>query len=210
MQVITPGVVTPESHFFADSAWTAVAVHEGGGPTSAVASTVTSLEGVKPCAPPLPEKYAPLLSAANCSSYVARLRRSDFIAATYALSFVFANFGIAIAARMPMMTTTIKSSISVKPFLLRIWIKPLRKRWIGSPRLGRRECENDWQAVGTWHVAGLRETGCPNGLEESLCSEAVRRACSRQEGCVARSDSDVGSRDRVRPVQVADRLRAGE
>src|SRR5947207_6465826 len=46
------------------------------------------------------------------------LRRSDFIAATYALSFVFANFGIAIAARMPMMTTTISSSISVKPFLL--------------------------------------------------------------------------------------------
>src|SRR2546423_8258620 len=48
------------------------------------------------------------------------LRRSDFIAATYALSFVFANFGIAIAARMPMMTTTIKSSIRVKPFLLLI------------------------------------------------------------------------------------------
>src|SRR5690242_4448399 len=48
------------------------------------------------------------------------LRRSDFIAATYALSFVFANFGIAIAARMPMITTTIKSSIRVKPFLLRI------------------------------------------------------------------------------------------
>src|SRR6266481_1249010 len=47
------------------------------------------------------------------------LRRSDFIAATYALSFVFANFGIAIAARMPMMTTTIKSSMRVKPFLLR-------------------------------------------------------------------------------------------
>src|SRR5439155_13124824 len=33
----------------------------------------------------------------------------------YAFSFVFANFGIAIAARMPMMTTTISSSISVKP-----------------------------------------------------------------------------------------------
>src|SRR5207237_10492641 len=48
------------------------------------------------------------------------LRRSDFIAATYALSFVFANFGIAIAARMPMITTTIRSSISVKPFLLLI------------------------------------------------------------------------------------------
>src|SRR6266850_4318247 len=52
------------------------------------------------------------------------LRRSDFIAATYALSFVFANFGIAIAARMPMMTTTISSSMRVKPFLLLIQDSP--------------------------------------------------------------------------------------
>src|ERR1700694_541689 len=117
---MTPGAVAPWSHFFADSACVAFAVHAGGGPATAVAVTVTSFEGPKPCAAPLPEKYAPLLSAAYCSSYVARLRRSDFIAATYALSFVFANFGIAIAARMPMMTTTIKSSISVKPFLLLI------------------------------------------------------------------------------------------
>src|SRR6202521_5476062 len=117
---MTPASVTPESHFFAESACTAVAVHEGGGPVSAVAVTVTSFEGLKPWVTPLPEKYAPLLSAAYCSSYVARLRRSDFIAATYALSFVFANFGIAIAARMPMMTTTIRSSIRVKPFLLLI------------------------------------------------------------------------------------------
>jgi hypothetical protein len=29
---------------------------------------------------------------------------------------VFANFGIAIAAKMPMITTTINNSISVKPF----------------------------------------------------------------------------------------------
>src|SRR6202521_3829855 len=118
---MTPGRVTPESHFFAERACTAVAVYEGGGPVPAVAVTVTRVEGVKPWAEPLPEKYAPLLSAAYCSSYVARLRRSDFIAATYALSFVFANFGIAIAARMPMMTTTIKSSMSVKPFLLLIY-----------------------------------------------------------------------------------------
>src|SRR6266480_7276516 len=48
------------------------------------------------------------------------LRRSDFMAATYALSLVFANFGIAIAARMPMMTTTIRSSMRGKPFLLLI------------------------------------------------------------------------------------------
>jgi len=46
---------------------------------------------------------------------VTRLRRSDFIAVTYAFDFVFANFGIAIAAKMPMMTTTINSSMRVKP-----------------------------------------------------------------------------------------------
>src|SRR5207245_11546991 len=40
---------------------------------------------------------------------------SDFIEARYAFSFVLANFGIAIAAKMPMITTTIISSMSVKP-----------------------------------------------------------------------------------------------
>ena len=55
------------------------------------------------------------LSEKNASSAVTRLRRSDFMAVTYAFDFVFANFGIAIAARMPMITTTINSSIRVKP-----------------------------------------------------------------------------------------------
>src|SRR5690348_13197445 len=54
-------------------------------------------------------------SAKYASSAVTRLRRSDFMDAMYAFSFVFANFGIAIAARMPMITTTIRSSIRVKP-----------------------------------------------------------------------------------------------
>src|SRR6267142_1321477 len=54
-------------------------------------------------------------SAKYASSAVIRLRRSDFIEARYAFSFVFANFGIAIAAKMPMITTTIRSSMSVKP-----------------------------------------------------------------------------------------------
>src|SRR3989449_1853485 len=49
------------------------------------------------------------------SSAVTRFRRSDFIEAMYAFSLVFANFGIAMAARMPMITTTIRSSMSVKP-----------------------------------------------------------------------------------------------
>src|SRR5690242_11114373 len=54
-------------------------------------------------------------SAKYASSAVTRFRRSDFIEAMYALPFVFANFGIAMAAKMPMITTTIRSSISVKP-----------------------------------------------------------------------------------------------
>src|SRR6185312_9951036 len=70
-------------------------------------------------------------SAKYASSAVTRFRRSDFIDARYAFSFVLANFGIAIAARMPMITTTIRSSISVKPLRF-IWTnlpcKDLRQR----------------------------------------------------------------------------------
>src|SRR5712692_49656 len=54
-------------------------------------------------------------SAKYASSAVTRLRRSDFMEAMYAFALVFANFGIAIAAKMPMITTTIRSSMSVKP-----------------------------------------------------------------------------------------------
>src|SRR5881628_1329613 len=68
------------------------------------------------CRPPGPIAVVYLTeSAKNASSAVIRFRRSDFIEARYAFSFVFANFGIAIAARMPMITTTIRSSIRVKP-----------------------------------------------------------------------------------------------
>src|SRR6185295_5311833 len=63
-------------------------------------------------------------SAKYASSAVIRLRRSDFIEARYAFSFVFANFGIAIAARMPIITTTIRSSMSVKPLRF-IWTTSL-------------------------------------------------------------------------------------
>src|SRR5439155_16234188 len=54
-------------------------------------------------------------SAKYASSAVTRLRRSDFMEAMYAFPFVLANFGIAMAAKMPMITTTISSSMSVKP-----------------------------------------------------------------------------------------------
>src|SRR5687768_18492107 len=66
----------------------------------------------------------------------ARLRRSLRIEAAYALPFVFANFGIAIAARIPMITTTINSSISVKP--LRFMLSPWEK-WLRTPSLGLKE-----------------------------------------------------------------------
>src|ERR1700756_1027499 len=68
------------------------------------------------------EKYA--------SSAVTRLRRSDFMDAAYAFCLVLANFGIAIAARMPMITTTINSSMSVKPL-----------RFMLPPKRSRRRCE---------------------------------------------------------------------
>src|SRR5438309_9105456 len=45
-------------------------------------------------------------SAKYASSAVTRFRRSDFIEAMYAFAFVLANFGIAMAAKMPMITTT--------------------------------------------------------------------------------------------------------
>ncbi|SRR6266404_1919982 len=62
--------IAPEelSQVFADCVCEAVALQVCGGPATTVAVTVTFCEGVKPCALPLPEKYAPLLSAAYCSS----------------------------------------------------------------------------------------------------------------------------------------------
>src|SRR5437667_11873623 len=54
-------------------------------------------------------------SAKYASSSVTMLRRSDFIEAMYAFRFVLANFGMAMAAKIPMITTTISSSMSVQP-----------------------------------------------------------------------------------------------
>src|SRR2546425_444527 len=76
-------------------------------------------------------------SAKYASSAVTMFRRSDFIEEMYAFSFVLANFGIAMAARMPMITTTIKSSMSVKPLRFMqppaqtvcLWAKTCRDRF---------------------------------------------------------------------------------
>src|SRR5678815_579237 len=79
------------------------------------------------CVESMVAEYFPL-SEKNASSAVTRLRRSEIIAVLYALLFVLANFGIAIAARMPMMTTTISSSIRVKPFRDRDIVSPLERK----------------------------------------------------------------------------------
>src|SRR5881296_174122 len=46
------------------------------------------------------------------------LRMSVLTEASFALSFEDANFGMAIAAKRPITTTTVSSSIKVKPFRL--------------------------------------------------------------------------------------------
>ena len=54
VQVIKP--LADELQVFDVSECDALAVHEAGGPVTAVAVTVTFCEGEKPCAVPLPEK----------------------------------------------------------------------------------------------------------------------------------------------------------
>src|SRR6266704_2363105 len=88
------------------------------------------------CRPPTPIVFVYFTeSAKNASSAVTRFRKSDFIDARYAFSCVFANFGIAIAAKMPMITTTIRSSISVNPLRFTLNYLPLGT---GSRSQGRR------------------------------------------------------------------------
>src|SRR4029078_4690663 len=103
------------------------------------------------------------------------LRRSDFIEARYAFSFVLANFGIAIAARMPMITTTIRSSISVKP--LRV---VLRMRVLSECLRGSTYCSQCNARITAWEKATcgtLGRTGCSvfthNDLRE-LCAASER------------------------------------
>ena len=62
VQVIRP--FTEEMHVFEVSEWVAEADQAAGGPTTAVAVTVTFCEAENPWADPLPEKYTPELSAA--------------------------------------------------------------------------------------------------------------------------------------------------
>src|SRR5690349_9613788 len=69
VQVITPLVM---SQVFADCECVAVALQEAGGPALLVATIVTFCDGVNPwrgaAYVAVPPKYAPLLSAAYCSS----------------------------------------------------------------------------------------------------------------------------------------------
>src|SRR5690348_2484628 len=81
-------------------------------------------------------------SAKNASSAVTRFRRSDFIEAMYAFALVLANFGIAMAARMPMITTTMRSSMSVKPLRFIMTSPPLESLSAGT--------EHPYSGVSRW------------------------------------------------------------
>src|SRR5437899_8003578 len=64
-------------------------------------------------------------SAKYASSAVTRFRRSDFIEARYAFSFVLANFGIAISAEITSEITSIRHLIC--RMLLRLIRQPTRR-----------------------------------------------------------------------------------
>jgi hypothetical protein len=94
--------------------WVAVAPHPL--PLTFWSVSVTPPDGwaMNPVVGTVPLKYV-LLSLKNASWALVRLRKSVIIADVYALPFVFENFGIAIAARTLITTTTISNSIRVKP-----------------------------------------------------------------------------------------------
>src|SRR5690349_6539197 len=138
------------------------------------------------CRPPAPITVVYFTeSAKNASSAVIRLRRSDFIDARYAFSFVFANFGIAIAARIPMITTTIRSSMRVKPLRVVLRICVLSECLRGSTfaftlqtqcsRLRSRQRADHLEQP---HVHPSPTTSCANGV--------LRRTACEGE-CFARS-----------------------
>src|SRR2546428_361631 len=106
-------------------------------------------------------------SAKFSSSAVTMFRRSDFIEEMYAFSFVLANFGIAMAARMPMITTTIKSSIRVKPLRF-IGLLPVAMRLDG--RLPQSSLSNGRATIGPRGRRlsadkDLPASGAPSGWE---------------------------------------------
>src|SRR4029453_4517911 len=76
-----------------------------------------------------------------------RLRRSARSEAALAFPFVFWNLGMAIAASIPMITTTINSSISVKPRRLYRDIVVSHGKHLGAdPKVRAATCE--WQVKG--------------------------------------------------------------
>src|SRR3954463_1436253 len=72
--------------------------------------------------------YEPLLSVAHVSAAWAAVIATDFASASLPLLRWFRNEGMAIAARMPMIRITTRSSIRVKPFSF--WARSRRFRSI--------------------------------------------------------------------------------
>src|SRR6266850_3223804 len=133
--------------------------------------------------------YRLLRSGSKPTSPVSDEKRSfswknAFCAVNTALRFAFASlcfdrawnlmkFGIAIAARMPMIATTIINSISVKPFWTSLFIgAPLWKRWeegeqaTGQAMKSRRSAEvTVWWRVGQRQDVSRRDRICQPTLD---------------------------------------------
>src|SRR6185369_743934 len=82
--------------------------------SSPLRTTLTSADWTKPGRSPAVEEYV-AWSTKYASSAVAALRQSLSARASKPLARYAANCGMAIAAKIPMMATTTRSSIRVKP-----------------------------------------------------------------------------------------------
>src|SRR3954463_11399049 len=140
------------------------------------------------------------------------LRRSDFIAVMYALPFVFANFGIAIAARMPMITTTISSSMRVKP--LRFMHYSGEKVSSGSVLL---HCTQHWAIHAAPHSGfafwgknqtPVMATAAPHGATRSIACATITYA-ARLSGVDVSTGEFCVSFGEMRSIQKGEKRPAG-
>src|SRR5881296_451158 len=160
---------------------------------SAVSATVGSVlpvDWVK-MTPPAPIVALYLTESAKyASSAVIRFRRSDFIDAMYAFSFVLANFGIAIAASSPMMTTTINSSSSVNPVR---FMRSLRLNRVRPKLRGRDNAATERRVV-----ILVSQRSCRGGHDRRQLATHHRHTPRAREPAAWRSPRSLGCFARLR------------
>src|SRR5689334_19558884 len=131
-----------------------------------------------------------------------------FVLPSFARFCIAMKFGIAIAARIPMITTTIISSISVKPFSLRMTLTPPRESWgrghpyDGSSRTPGKLCnryagfEFEYESVARWPFRAF--PAGPASPGERRCARAI---------CMEQASRTPAAVRRIRPPRLG--LHAG-